>query len=132
MASERRDLRHLTFGATGPVCSCSARGLLRVDAASLDGGISRSRRDGLNDPARAGHRQSSLNPARSLGPALVTGNLHDWWAYVAGPVAGGLLAVALAWVLRGRRAREAARIAGSRFSAKAARWGRSRPGRERG
>ena len=43
----------------------------------------------------------SMNPARSLGPALVSGDLHSTWIYLAGPLAGGLLAVALAWALRG-------------------------------
>ncbi len=44
---------------------------------------------------------ASMNPARSLGPALVSGDLHGVWIYLAGPLAGGLLAVALAWALRG-------------------------------
>jgi aquaporin Z len=44
---------------------------------------------------------ASMNPARSLGPALVSGDLHAVWIYLAGPVAGGLIAVALARALRG-------------------------------
>jgi aquaporin Z len=43
----------------------------------------------------------SMNPARSLGPALIAGNLRDVWIYFIGPVAGGLLAVAGVWVLHG-------------------------------
>jgi phosphoglycerate kinase len=44
---------------------------------------------------------ASMNPARSLGPALVSGDLRVSWIYLVGPVAGGLVAVALAWALRG-------------------------------
>lgn len=37
---------------------------------------------------------TSLNPARSFGPALVSGDWHDYWVYVIGPLAGAGLAVA--------------------------------------
>ncbi|TPG72085.1 MIP/aquaporin family protein [Hymenobacter nivis] len=36
---------------------------------------------------------ASMNPARSLAPALVSGNWTAAWVYVAAPVAGALLAV---------------------------------------
>jgi aquaporin NIP len=37
---------------------------------------------------------ASMNPARSLGPAIVSGVWSDQWIYIAGPLLGALLAVA--------------------------------------
>jgi aquaporin Z len=44
---------------------------------------------------------ASMNPARSLGPALVLNDWNSWWAYLIGPVAGGVIAVGISYVLRG-------------------------------
>ncbi len=41
---------------------------------------------------------ASMNPARSIGPALVSGDLHALWLYIAAPLAGAALA-ALAYQL---------------------------------
>jgi len=38
---------------------------------------------------------ASMNPVRSLAPALVSGNLTAAWVYVAAPLAGALLAVVI-------------------------------------
>ena len=38
---------------------------------------------------------ASMNPARSLAPALVSGTWSGQWIYVVGPIAGALLAVAV-------------------------------------
>jgi len=44
---------------------------------------------------------ASMNPARSFGPDLVLPDFAHYWVYLAGPLLGAGLAVAMAWVLRG-------------------------------
>ena len=43
-----------------------------------------------------------MNPARTFGPDLVGSNFTHYWVYIAGPIAGAVVAVAVAFVLRGR------------------------------
>ncbi len=38
---------------------------------------------------------ASLNPARTLGPALISGQFADIWLYIVGPIGGGVLAALL-------------------------------------
>jgi aquaporin NIP len=45
---------------------------------------------------------ASMNPARSLGPALVSGQLSSLWIYLSAPLIGGLLAVPACRRIRGR------------------------------
>src|SRR5262245_17229035 len=44
---------------------------------------------------------ASMNPARTFGPDLVGRDFGDYWVYVAGPLTGAVLAVGIAYVLRG-------------------------------
>jgi len=44
---------------------------------------------------------ASMNPARSLAPALVSGTLASLWLYVAAPLLGAALAVAATRLVRG-------------------------------
>ncbi len=37
--------------------------------------------------------KASMNPARSLGPALISGHWEHFWIYIAAPIGGALLAV---------------------------------------
>jgi aquaporin Z len=43
-------------------------------------------------PLEAAISGTSTNPARSLGPAVISGQWGGWWIYLAGPLLGALLA----------------------------------------
>ena len=51
---------------------------------------------------------ASMNPARSLGPALVSGHLADLWIYLVGPLAGAALGAFAYQLVRGATAAETA------------------------
>jgi len=44
---------------------------------------------------------ASMNPARSLGPALVSGTWTDFWVYLAGPILGAAAGALAYQVIRG-------------------------------
>jgi aquaporin Z len=55
----------------------------------------------------------STNPARSFGPALITGNFSFYWLYCAAPVIGVLLITAL---FKWRRVNKAYKMDSARIS----------------
>jgi MIP family channel proteins len=46
---------------------------------------------------------ASMNPMRSLGPALVSGNLHALWLYILAPIAGASLGALAYQFVRGEQ-----------------------------
>lgn len=44
---------------------------------------------------------ASMNPARSIGPALVSGELHDLWIYIVAPLAGAIVGAVAYQLVRG-------------------------------
>lgn len=44
---------------------------------------------------------ASLNPARSIGPAIISGTAHNQWVFIAGPLVGAVVASILYSVIRG-------------------------------
>jgi aquaporin NIP len=51
---------------------------------------------------------ASMNPARSLGPAIVSGDFHALWIYLTAPLIGAVLGAACYQLVRGERPDEPA------------------------
>ncbi|HWN73213.1 MAG TPA: aquaporin [Solirubrobacterales bacterium] len=51
---------------------------------------------------------ASMNPARSLGPALVSGEVHDLWLYLLAPPLGAALGALAYQLVRGEHAGDSA------------------------
>jgi hypothetical protein len=49
---------------------------------------------------------ASMNPARSIGPALASGDFASLWVYLAGPVVGALAGAGVYQFLRGESPRQ--------------------------
>ncbi len=49
---------------------------------------------------------ASMNPARSIGPALFAGELHDLWLYVAAPLVGATVGALAYQLVRGEHPSE--------------------------
>jgi aquaporin Z len=44
---------------------------------------------------------ASMNPARTLGPDIVSWDFTGWWIYIVGPLAGAIVAVGMIGLVRG-------------------------------
>ena len=44
---------------------------------------------------------ASMNPARTLGPDIVSADFYGWWIYIVGPCVGAALAVMIIGLVRG-------------------------------
>ena len=54
---------------------------------------------------------ASMNPARSLAPMLVGGDLTNYYIYLIGPILGAMAAVLFEWILKGRATKAGAEAA---------------------
>ncbi len=54
---------------------------------------------------------ASMNPARSLAPMLVGGDLTNYWIYLVGPILGAMVAVGFEYILKGKATKSGAEAA---------------------
>ena len=108
--------QHLTLGATLPIGSalqsfvieifatfllvCSILMVANRSASALTAGMVIGSIIALEAIFAGPISGASMNPARSLGPALVSGQLHHLWIYLTAPLIGALLAVPASHLFR--------------------------------
>ena len=54
---------------------------------------------------------ASMNPARSLAPDLLRGDLSTTWIYILGPLSGAIIGVVFEWILKGPPTKSGTRAA---------------------
>ena len=90
----------ITFMLVFVILSVSQRGkVIGVHAALAVGATI-----GLAVALGANITGGSMNPFRSLGPAIVNGPLYTVWPCVVGPIIGGLIACTVSWMLASENA----------------------------
>ena len=65
---------------------------------------------------------ASMNPARSLGPALASGNWTDFWIYLAGPVLGAAAGAVAYQAVRGNLPTSHTEVGTDRHGALSGEW----------
>lgn len=74
----------VAFGTSGGVIGVAVGGILAIDILAFG--------------AATG---ASMNPARSLAPAFVSGLYHDSWIYIVGPVFGAIMGGLVSKIIHG-------------------------------
>ena len=116
-------------GATEPTASSADGGVLTEAVLTLGlvsvilGTASGARNVGINGAIAVGAyiglvsvwgapvTGASMNPARSLAPMLVGGDLTNYWIYLVGPIIGAMVAVGFEYILKGKATKAGAEAA---------------------
>ena len=97
----------LTLGLTSVILG-TASGARNV---GINGAIAVGAYIGLVSVWAAPVTGASMNPARSLAPMLVGGNLTNYYIYLIGPIIGAMVAVGFEYILKGKATKAGAEAA---------------------